>query len=133
MKAYKIIIDPYEYEIRKQEVNKPLNEGAIEKKIMYVKYELPRQLCNPQLGTVIEKGQSIPHKEFDLLEIGPLAQRIEQTDGPYMIVNSQELDILKKRVKIISNYFGYFYVEMFLRIMNAKETVLEESETTQKG
>lgn len=126
MKAYQIIVNPYEYDIKKPMVDESSKQDDIEKKTMYVKFELPRQLCNPQLGMVNEKGQNVPHKEFDLMEIGPLAQRIEQTDKPYVIMNSQEMDILKKRVKVISRYFGYSYVEMFLRVVNAKETILEE-------
>lgn len=117
MKAYKIQVDPYDIE------NVSLDEKGEElknKKILYPKFELPRILCNPNLGATTDGKKGKPSQEFDLMEIGPISQKIEQAKDIFVTVNGNELDILKKRLKIISSFFGYNHYEMFRRILEAQ-------------
>jgi len=120
IKAYKIQIDPYEikYQIEK---NGELEDKT---KMVIMKYELPRHLCNGAIGG---EGQK-PAKDFDLMEIGPIAQRIEQCADIQVTVNQHELDVLKKRVNVIgkSGGFGFNYFEMFRRVLEAQPVDLVE-------
>ena len=120
MKAYKFQIDPYEikYQIEK---NGELEDKT---KMIIMKYELPRHLCNGAIGG---EGQK-PAKGFDLMDLGPIAQRIEQCKDIQVEVNQNELDILKKRVDVISKSggFGFNYYEMFRRVLEAQLVNLVE-------
>ena len=122
MKAYKINIMPYDFEERNEK-----NEISLRK--IYITFALPRHLMNPNLGGVADQrtGQMNPPQGFDPIEIGYIAQRIEQCKDPYVIVNSNELEILKKRIKVIAPYFFYDSFEMIKRVMDAEETILEEA------
>lgn len=127
MKAYNIVVEPYEYEMEEPKKNEfgDLIKGKT--KTIYFTYELPRILCNPNLGVKENaKGDLIPVKDFDFMDMGAIAHKIERCTNPYLTVNTNEWELLKKRVKQIANFCDYRYFEMFSRIINAKETILEE-------
>ena len=115
MKAYKIQVDPYEIIVSEN--------GKEETKNLYMKFELPRILCNPNLG--LDKD-SKPSKDFDLMELGPIAQKIEQCKEVLLTVSEFELKVLKKRVEVVSKYFGYAQYEMFRRINEAQSVDVVE-------
>ena len=117
MKAYKIEVSPYDVEIKKM-----LPDGTEEttKRTVAVRYFLPRHLCNADFGSRIEGNRGIPHKDFDLMVLGPIAQKIEQEKNSHVVVSKEEWEALKKRVQVISTYFGYDSFEMFRRVMDAE-------------
>lgn len=117
MKAYKIEVNPYDVEIKKQ-----LPDGTEETvtRAVPIRYFLPRHLCNADLGSRTEGNKGLPHKDFDLMILGPIAQKIEQEKNSHVIVSKEELEVLKKRVQVISQYFGYDSFEMFRRVMDAE-------------
>ena len=115
MKAYKIQVDPYEIIVS--------DNGKEETKNLCMKFELPRILCNPNLGAD-DKGKA--SKDFDLMEIGPIAQKIELCKDILLTVSESELKVLKKRVEVVSKYFGYSQYEMFRRINEAQPVDMVE-------
>lgn len=128
MKAWKIDMTPYDYE--QDEIKEDGTEHVV-KKSMPIKYKLPRILCNPNLR--IDPKKQEPDKDFDLMEIGPIAQRMEmssdftETSSDFHVtVTKQELEILKKRIKAVSKFFGYIQYEMFRRVTEAEEIELQE-------
>lgn len=121
IKGYKIDVKDYPFQVMGE-------EGKEETETMRVRYQLPLILCNPNIGARQEGNMIEPNQEFKLMEIGAIAQRIEQAKEGFIIVNQNEYDILKKRMEVVSRYYGYSAYEMFRRIKDAKETTLLESE-----
>ncbi len=126
MKAYKIQVDPYDYEIVTSKEDASKKEG----RTLQMKFELPIILCNPSLGS---DNPSKPAKDFNLMEIGPVSQRIRQCTDVFLNVNENELEILKKRIGAISKFYGYNYYEMFRRIQEAQPVDMVEAPEKGKG
>lgn len=120
MKAYKIQVDPYDIEMS------ILDEKGEEKKkmkAMHPKFELPRILCNATIGS--ENRQ--PPRDFDLMEIGPIAQKIEQEKDIFVTVSEEQLKTLKKRIEFLSRFISYGHYEMFRRVLEAQPVDMIES------
>lgn len=117
MKAYKIRLDAYDSYSKDE-------KGEKIKRSICVKWELPHILCNPGLS---KAADGKPDKNFDLLEIGPIAQKIEQCKDLFLEVSPQEWEILKKRIKQVSSLFGYANYEMFRRVMEAQPVDMIEN------
>lgn len=126
MKTYKINVTPYTYEVMKRDADSQEDREA---RTMHVKFMLPRILCNGNLGKGPDGKVQKEDKSFDLLTVGPLAQEIEQCKETHLKVSGEAMKMLKERVTFVSKFFDYVYVEMFRRIMDAKEiSALDEAE-----
>ncbi len=125
MKAYKLQLDPYEVEIAGLSTDG--NSENIKKRNINVKFELSRILMNPNLGGGEDKEKKFkPSREFDWMELGSICQRIGSCPDIFLTINERELEILKKRIKIVSPYFGYTNYEMFRRVLEAQNIEMVE-------
>ncbi len=118
MKAYKIDVNPYDVQFKKQN---PDGTEETTTRTVAIRYFLPRHICNADLGSRMEGNKGMPHKDFDLMVLGPIAQKIEQEKNSHVIVSKEEWEALKKRVQVISQYFGYDSFEMFRRVIDAEQ------------
>lgn len=121
MKGHKINLTPYDYEESFLEAD---GTESRRKKTRYIKYELPRILCNPNLKKNTGKTEVDP--EYSLMEIGAVCQKIEQEKEFWLILSKEEIKILENRIKTVSKFFGFNHYEMFRRVTEAEEVELKE-------
>lgn len=97
-----------------QETGEPkLEERALEVRMRVL---LPMMVCNPQI---------VDDEQFDLLELGSIANKIELSSD-FCILDSKEWERLSARVKKIQKKLNRKFYEMVRRVIEAEKVELEE-------